>query len=121
MRIVLILVFAVFSLGAMATLDESETASDRSNVSPAMAGTLTGAVKMVRTIRSHLQSGDQQQTWSEASVDSQEPPHLGVGEVLPEEMTLYAVPRHESYRYAVLQGQRVIVDAASRQIVYIIR
>lgn len=121
MRIVLILVFAVFSLGAMATFDESETTSDRPNVSPAKAGTLTGAVKIVRTIRSHLKSGDHQQTWPDDSEVGQEPPHLDVGEVLPEGMTLHAVPRHESYRYAVLQGQRVIVDAASRQIVYIIR
>jgi hypothetical protein len=121
MRMVLILVFVVFSLGAMATFDKSGTTSDRSKVSPAMAGTLTGAVKMVRNIRSHLKSDDHQQTWSVAAPNGQELPDLGVGEVLPEGMALYAVPRHESYRYAVLQGQRLIVDAASRQIVYIIR
>jgi hypothetical protein len=41
--------------------------------------------------------------------------------VLPEGAELHAVPRHQSYRYAIVQGHRVIVDAASRQIVYIIR
>jgi hypothetical protein len=121
MRILLILVFVGFSLGAMATFDESGTTSDRSNVPPAMAGTLTGAVKAVRTIRSHLKSSDQQQGWSEPSAQGQETARLGIGEVLPEGTALYEIPRHESYRYAILQGHRVIVDAASRQIVYIIR
>jgi hypothetical protein len=121
MRILLILVFAVFSLGAMATFDGSETPSDRPKISPAMAGTLTGAVKAVRTLSSHLKSGTPQQAWLEPSALDQESAPLNVGEMLPEGTALYEVPRHESYRYAVLQGQRFIVDAASRQIVYIIR
>jgi Protein of unknown function (DUF1236) len=121
MRILLILVFVVFSLGAMATFDGPETSSGRPSVAPAMAGTLTGAVKAVRTIRSHLKSSDPQQAWLEPSAQGQEAPRLSVGEVLPEGTVLYEVPRHQSYRYAVLQGQRVIVDAASRQIVYVIR
>ncbi|MBB3017388.1 hypothetical protein FHR70_000428 [Microvirga lupini] len=44
-----------------------------------------------------------------------------IGETLPEQIDLYPIPRHETYRYAVLNDSRVIVDAASRRIVYVVR
>jgi hypothetical protein len=44
-----------------------------------------------------------------------------IGETLPEEIDLHPIPRHETYRYAVMDDHRVIVDAASRRIVYVVR
>lgn len=44
-----------------------------------------------------------------------------IGETLPEEIDLHPIPRHETYRYAVVSDHRVIVDAASRRIVYVVR
>jgi hypothetical protein len=44
-----------------------------------------------------------------------------IGETLPEEIDLHPIPRHETYRYAVMSDHRVIVDAASRRIVYVVR
>jgi Protein of unknown function (DUF1236) len=44
-----------------------------------------------------------------------------IGETLPEEVDLHLIPNHETYRYAVVNDHRVIVDAASRRIVYVVR
>jgi Protein of unknown function (DUF1236) len=44
-----------------------------------------------------------------------------IGETLPEEIDLHPIPRHETYRYAVMNDHRVIVDAASRRVVYVVR
>jgi hypothetical protein len=44
-----------------------------------------------------------------------------IGETLPEEVDLHPIPRHETYRYAVVNDHRVIVDATSRRIVYVVR
>ena len=44
-----------------------------------------------------------------------------IGETLPEEVDLHPIPRHETYRYAVVNEHRVIVDATSRRIVYVVR
>jgi hypothetical protein len=44
-----------------------------------------------------------------------------IGETLPEEVDLHPIPRHETYRYAVMSDHRVIVDATSRRIVYVVR
>jgi hypothetical protein len=44
-----------------------------------------------------------------------------IGETLPEEVDLHPIPRHETYRYAVMNEHRVIVDATSRRIVYVVR
>ena len=44
-----------------------------------------------------------------------------IGETLPEEIDLHPIPRHETYRYAVVSDHRVIVDAASRRVVYVVR
>ncbi|MFC1460325.1 DUF1236 domain-containing protein [Microvirga arabica] len=44
-----------------------------------------------------------------------------IGEALPEEIDLHPIPRHETYRYAVVSDHRVIVDAASRRVVYVVR
>ena len=44
-----------------------------------------------------------------------------IGETLPEEVDVHPIPRHETYRYAVVNDHRVIVDATSRRIVYVVR
>lgn len=123
MRILLILIFAVFSLGAMATYDRSgmAPAASGTTVTLAQAGTLTGAVAVVRKIKSHLSSSHSAQDSTGSAVGREDISSLDIGDALPEGTELYKVPKHESYRYAVVQGHRVIVDAASRQIVYIIR
>ena len=123
MRIRLILIIVVLSLGAMAAFDGAGTAPQTSGMEVAYAppGTLTGAVAAVRKIGAHLSFDRQAHASSEPSERDQDLARLGIGEVLPEGVELHPVPRHQSYQYALVQGHRVIVDAASRQIVYIIR
>ncbi|WP_371680161.1 DUF1236 domain-containing protein [Microvirga sp. KLBC 81] len=107
----------------MATFEGASTTSQASSVKVAYAqpGTLTGAVAVVRKIKAHLPADRKAQAWSDPPANGQGIPRLEVGNVLPEGAELHVVPRHESYRYAIVQGHRVIVDAASRQIVYIVR
>ena len=122
MRILLILIFGVFSLGAMATFEGVRKTPDNSGskLAYAQAGTLTGAVSFVRKAKAHLAADGKTQTWSDPSASVQDTPPLQIGDVIPEGAVLYVVPRHESYRYTIVNGRRVIVDAASRQIVYVI-
>lgn len=119
MRILFILIFAVFSLSAMAALKEASKALDQSGSKSvyAQAGTLTGAVSFVRKVKTHLASREHTLPWARSSGTD---PGLQVGDVLPAGTDLHPIPRHESYRYAIVQGRRAIVDAASRQIVYVI-
>jgi hypothetical protein len=37
-----------------------------------------------------------------------------------EDAGLHAIPGHRSYRYAVIGGQRLLVDAATRAVVYVV-
>ena len=37
-----------------------------------------------------------------------------VGEALPSDIATYPVPRHRHYRYAVINGERVILDRRNR-------
>jgi hypothetical protein len=39
---------------------------------------------------------------------------------IPEDAVLHAIPGHSSYRYAVLRGQRLVVDAATRAVIYVV-
>ena len=120
MRTLPILALAAFPLGAMATLSGTAPESSGIKLATAPAGTLSGAVTAVRKIASHIPTAGTQ-AWSASAPADQGSQRLAVDKVLPETVALYPVPRHESYRYAVVQGQRAIVDAASRRIVYIIR
>lgn len=119
MRTLYILSFAAFPLGAMVTLSGTAPESPATTAS-VPDGTLTEAVAAVRKLASQIPTSSPQ-VWSDPVPAGQDSPRLAVGEVLPEGTVLYPVPRHESYRYAIVQGQRAIVDAASRQIIYIIR
>jgi hypothetical protein len=104
----------------MATLSGTAPESSGIEVANGPAGTLGGAVAAVGKIASHIPTSGME-AQSDPPPTDQGSMHLAVGDVLPEGTALYSVPRHESYRYALVQGQRAIVDAASRQIVYIIR
>ena len=39
------------------------------------------------------------------------------GQPLPETITVYPVPRYSQYEYAVINNQRVIIDARTRRVV----
>ncbi len=43
-----------------------------------------------------------------------------VGEPLPSQVRLHSVPRHPKYRFAMVNGQRVIVEPQSRRVIEII-
>jgi hypothetical protein len=62
-----------------------------------------------------------QHTWQENLPKAWINRGMSVGETLPEAIALHFIPKHETYRYAVLNDHRVIVDAASRKVVYVIR
>jgi hypothetical protein len=47
--------------------------------------------------------------------------NIAVGEKLPVSVKLRPIPNHETYRYAIVNNHRVIVDAASREIIYVVQ
>jgi Protein of unknown function (DUF1236) len=46
---------------------------------------------------------------------------IAAGEKLPDFVELRPILNHETYRYAVVNNRRVIVDAVSREIVYVVQ
>jgi hypothetical protein len=44
-----------------------------------------------------------------------------VGKPLPKTVKLYSIPEHKTYRYAVVNNQRVIVDPKTRTVVKIVQ
>lgn len=44
-----------------------------------------------------------------------------VGEPLPPTVELRVIPKHTRYRYAIVNGERVIVDSGSRKVIEIVR
>ena len=44
-----------------------------------------------------------------------------IGEPLPATVQLHTIPQYESYRFAVVNNQRVIVDPGTRKVVKIIK
>jgi hypothetical protein len=123
MRAPFFLACAVFSLAFTATFEESTSVPEAKDgaMTKALAGNLIGAVDTVRRTASHLSLDQGTPAAPELPAADRDRTRLTIGKVLPEGTEVYAVPRHESYRYAIVNGHRVIVDAASRQIVYIIR
>lgn len=53
------------------------------------------------------------------SVTVQQP--IVVGEPLPQTVELYEVPEYTQYRYAIVNGERVIVEPQTRQVIQVIR
>jgi hypothetical protein len=45
---------------------------------------------------------------------------ITIGQAVSEGTALRLIPRHETYRYAVVKGHRLIVDAGTRKVVYVI-
>ena len=44
-----------------------------------------------------------------------------IGAGVPETVTLQAIPEYDAYQYAYINGQPVLIDPATRQIVYVVR
>jgi len=111
MRAAYYLAFAVFSLGAVAMPSTAPNATSAATF-------LTEIPDAVRTIAmdlsARLNTGD-------SSFETLLGSKLTVGESLPETVELHSIPNHETYRYAVVDDHRFVVDAMSRKVVYVIR
>ncbi|WP_262267928.1 MULTISPECIES: DUF1236 domain-containing protein [Microvirga] len=117
MRAAYHLAFAVFSVGTIATPTTAPNATDplaTASVNPSHA--IPEAVRtMAADLSARLTVGlERSPTTSVAQGTS-------VGDSLSETIELRPIPKHETYRYAVVDGRRVIVDATSRKIVYVIQ
>ena len=44
-----------------------------------------------------------------------------VGAGVPDTVTLQAIPEYDEYQYAYINGQPVLIDPSTRQIVYLVR
>ena len=109
--------FAVFSVGIVAT---PGTAPHATGSNATSAGLQDHAV--INAARSA--AGDpsaKAQPRRESPAAAWRTQGLSVGETLPDAIALHFIPKHETYRYAVVNDRRVIVDAASRRVVYVIR
>jgi hypothetical protein len=118
MRVASHLAFAVFSLGTIAT---PSTAPDATNqtvswMSAAQQHAVIDAARSIATDPS-VEAQAQQKILPESGTKW----GTSIGETLPEKVELHSIPRHETYRYAVVNDHRVIVDAASRKVFYIIK
>ena len=111
MRAAYHLAFAAFSLGAVAM---PTTAPNATNT----AIFLTDMPEAVRAIAADFSA---KLNAREFSSDIRFGRSLSVGESLPETVELHSIPNHESYRYAVVDDHRFVVDAMSRKVVYVIR
>ncbi len=117
MRAASYLAFAILSLSAVAA--------------PSKAPNATGGTVSWTSAQNHAvidaallvaaEPPARQHTWQESLPKAWINRGMSVGETLPETIALHFIPRHETYRYAVVKDQRVIVDAASRKVVYVIR
>ncbi|NBJ11090.1 DUF1236 domain-containing protein [Microvirga arsenatis] len=114
MRAAYHLAFLVFSAGTVATPTTAPNATDQAN-SPPVASQQSAVLEAARSLAVDLSPRQ------EAVATTRLTHSAAIGEALPETIALHPIPKHETYRYAVVNGHRVIVDAASRKIVYIIR
>jgi hypothetical protein len=115
MRAAYHLAFVVFSLGTVATPSTAPNATDKATSSSVQQSTILAAAHTITTDLAANPAGSQDDS-------SRNPVARGIslGETLPDGIELYPIPRHETYRYAVVNHHRVIVDAASRKVVYVI-
>jgi hypothetical protein len=118
MRAAYHLAFAVFSLGTVATPATAPNATSNAGVRIS-ANDDRALLDEVRSVDANLWRGTvPRQDFTFATHFSR---GAAVGETLPEDVELHPIPRHETYRYAVMKSHRVIVDAASRRIIYVVR
>ncbi len=118
MRVASHLAFAVFTLGTVATPGATPNAISQT-VSWMSAAQQHAVVDAARSI-----TGDpavRAQARQKSQPDNRVEWGTSLGETLPETVELHPIPRHETYRYAVMNDHRVIVDATSRKVVYIIK
>jgi hypothetical protein len=117
MRAASYMAFAVFSASIVAT---PGTAPNATGSNASWAGAQDRAViNAARSVASDPSAKVQPRRESRAADRSAQ--GLSVGETLPEAVALHFIPKHETYRYAVVNDRRVIVDASSRKVVYVIR
>lgn len=111
MRIASHLAFAVFSFGTIAAPSTTPNATSHT-VSWMSAAQQHAVIDAARSIDAEpsVEVQDHSIDWGSA-----------IGQTLPETVELHSIPRHETYRYAVMNDHRVIVDAASRKVVYVIK
>ena len=118
MRAAYHLAFAAFSLGTVATPTTAPNATDQTapSISAPQQHAIHDAVRSIPADPSAKLNSRQEAPSAPRSARS-----ASIGEALPESIELHPIPQHETYRYAVVNDHRVIVDAASRKVVYIIR
>jgi Protein of unknown function (DUF1236) len=117
MRAAYHLAFIVFSLGTVATPSTAPNATDQeaSRAPSEQQHAIMDAAHKVTADLSASSPANQESpsaSWIERGTS--------LGETLPDDIELYPIPKHETYRYAVVNHHRVIVDAASRKVVYIV-
>lgn len=117
MRAASYIAFAVFSASIVATPGTAPhaTGSNASWVGPQDHAVINAARGVASDPSAKVQPRRESQTANRRTQG------LSVGETLPEAVALHFIPKHETYRYAVVNDRRVIVDAASRRVVYVIR
>lgn len=118
MRAAYHLALAVFSMGTVATPTTAPNATHQAGP-PASASQQHASLDAMANIAVFASARDGSQP--NATLASHFSRGALIGETLPEEIDLHPIPRHETYRYAVMNDHRVIVDAASRRIVYVVR
>jgi hypothetical protein len=117
MRAAYHLAFAVFSVGTVATPTTAPNATDPSTTTAAIQS--HAIPDSVRNIAADVSASLNEKR--ERPLSPSYGQRISVGESLSELIELYPIPKHETYRYAVVDGHRVIVDATSRKIVYVIQ
>ncbi|MBA1154542.1 DUF1236 domain-containing protein [Vibrio parahaemolyticus] len=110
------LVLAVFSVGTVAGPTTAPNATGPVSAPVLQANLIPDVIRNVAAEVSSRLNVSQQ----EAAAPRVEQP-TSVGESLSHSVELHPIPRHETYRYAMVDGHRLIVDAASRKIVYVIQ
>ena len=118
MRVASYLSFAIFSLVTVAapSTAPNATGGPGPHISPDQNRAIVDAALSVAAdppARRH--------TWQDSLPKAWINRGMSVGETLPGSIALHFIPKHETYRYAVVNDRRVIVDAGSRRVVYVIR
>jgi hypothetical protein len=117
MRAAYHLAIAVFSVGTVASPTPAPNVTDPITTTSAIQS--HAIPDTVRNIAADLSARLNAKQESSAAIHLDQ--GMSVGESLSELVELHPIPKHETYRYAVLDGHRVIVDATSRKIVYVIQ
>lgn len=117
MRAAYHLAFAVFSVGTVATPTVAPNAIDPiTTASEIPSHAIPDAVRNIAADFAVRLNGNQ-----EGSPTLSLNQGMSIGKSLPESVEVHPIPKHETYRYALVDGHRVIVDAVSRKIVYVIQ